>query len=186
MKKITAIFVLLFATLLSVNAEEVTGQSIYDNKCVACHTLKMPDDMSTMKAPPMSRVSAKVKHSFDDNKTAFVAFVEDYIQDPSEDKAKCMAKAIKNFGVMPAIGKAMSEEERKVVATWLFDNFDEKWDAKDCEGADCAGKKAKSKCGSGKCGGDKAKTDSKCGTGKCGGDKAKTESKCGTGKCGGK
>ena len=185
MKKITAIFVLLFATLLSVNAEEVTGQTIYDNKCAACHTLEMPDDMSTMKAPPMSKVSAKIKHSFDDNKTAFVAFVEDYIQDPSEEKAKCMAKAIKNFGVMPPIGKAMSEEERNVVATWLFDNFDEKWDAKDCEGANCKGKKKEDKCGSGKCGGDKAKTDSKCGSGKCGGDKAKTDSKCGSGKCGG-
>ena len=104
-------------------------------------------------------LSSKVKHAFDDNKTQFVEFIADYIQNPSEEKAKCMARAIKNFGVMPAIGKAMSEEERKVVAEWMFDNFDEKWKTKD---------KKKEKCGEGKCGGDK-KPDMKCAAGKCGG-----------------
>ena len=188
MKKITAIFVLLFATLLTVNAEEVTGQTIYDNKCAACHTLQMPDDMSTMKAPPLSRVSAKIKHSFDDNKTAFIAFVEEYIQNPSEDKAKCLARAIKNFGVMPSLEKNTTAEERKTVATWLFDNFDDKWDGKDCKSGDCKGAnkaKAEKKCDSGKCGGEKAKSEMKCGSGKCGGEKAKTEMKCNSGKCGG-
>ena len=183
MKTITAIFVLLFATFTLVSAQEVTGQSIYDTKCAACHTLKMPDDKSTMKAPPLSKVSAKIKHDLDDNKTQFIAFVDDYIQNPSADKAKCMARAIKKFGTMPAIGKAMTAEERTTIATWLFDNFDEKWDAKDCTGPNCKG----NKCGDGKCGGDKAKAGSKCGSGKCGGDdkKAKADSKCGSGKCGG-
>ena len=180
MKKITAILVLLFATLVSVNAEEVTGETIFNSKCVACHTLKIPKDKSTMKAPPFGKVSAKIKHDLDDNKTAFVAFVEDYIQNPSEDKIHCMPRALKKFGLMPPIGKAMSQEERKTVATWLFDNFDEKWDDANCTGPNCDGKK----CGSGKCGGDKAKTDAKCGNGKCGGDKAKTDKKCGSGKCG--
>ena len=187
MKKITAILVLLFATLISVNAEEVTGETIFNSKCVACHTLKIPKDKSTMKAPPFGKVSAKIKHDLDDNKTAFVAFVEDYIQNPSEEKVKCMPMALKKFGLMPPIGKAMSEEERKTVATWLFDNFDEKWDDANCTGPNCKGNKcgADKKCGSGKCGGDKAKSDSKCGSGKCGGDKAKTDAKCGNGKCGG-
>jgi mono/diheme cytochrome c family protein len=175
MKKITAIFILLFATLLSVNAEEVAGQTIYDNKCASCHTLKMPDDKSTMKAPPMSRVSAKVKHAFDDNKTAFIEFVADYIESPTKEKAKCMTRAIKNFGIMPAIGKAMTKEERNTIATWLFDNFDEKWETKDCKGGDCAGKTKESKCASGK-----------CASKKCGNDKSKTEMKCASGKCGGK
>ncbi len=199
MKKITAILVLLFATLVNVNAEEVTGETIFKSKCVACHTLKIPKDKSTMKAPPFSKVSAKIKYDLDNNKTAFVAFVEDYIQNPTEEKVKCMPMALKKFGLMPPIGKAMSEEERKTVATWLFDNFDEKWDDANCTGPNCKG----NKCGSGKCGGDKAKCASKwndtnctspnckgkkCGSDKCGDDKAKakTDAKCGSGKCGGK
>lgn len=194
MKKITAILVLLFATLVNVNAEEVTGESIFNSKCVACHTLKILKDKSTMKAPPLGKVSAKIKYDLDNNKTAFVAFVEDYIQNPTEEKVKCMPMALKKFGLMPPIGKAMSEEERKTVATWLFDNFDEKWDDANCTAPNCKGKK---------CGGDKAKCASKwndtnctsqnckgkkCGSGKCGDDKAKakTDDKCGSGKCGGK
>jgi uncharacterized low-complexity protein len=184
MKKITTLLVALLATFSMVNADdELTGQKVFDSKCVACHFEQMPEKMSDLKAPPMSRISAKVKHAFDDNKTQFVAFVADYIQDPSEEKAKCMARAIKNFGIMPAIGKAMSEEERNVVANWMFDNFDEKWETKDCKSGDCKGK-GKNKCGEGKCGGDK-KAENKCGTGKCGGDK-KPAMKCAAGKCGGK
>ena len=182
MKKITAILVLLFATLVSVNAEEVTGETIFNSKCVACHTLNVPKDKSTMKAPPLGKVSAKIKHDLDNNKTAFIAFVEDYIQNPSKEKVKCMPMALKKFGLMPPIGKAMSKEERATVATWLFENFDEKWES-NCTAQNCKGE---NNCKGKKCGGDKPKTDSKCGKGKCGGDKPKTDSKCGTGKCGGK
>jgi len=165
MKKLTTLIIALLTTFTIIQADELTGQAVFDSKCVACHTEQMPEKMSDLKAPPMSRISAKLKHAFDDNKTQFVEFITDYIQNPSEEKAKCMARAIKNFGLMPPIGKAMSEEERQAVATWMFDNFDEKWETK-------------GKCGEGKCDGDKNATK-KCGAGKCG------AGKCG-GKCGGK
>ncbi len=184
MKKITTLLVALFATFTMANADdELTGQKVFDSKCVACHSEQMPEKKSDLKAPPMSRISAKIKHAFDDNKTQVIEFIADYIQNPSEEKAKCMARAIKNFGLMPPIGKAMTEEERTVVANWMFDNFDEKWETKDCKSGDCKGK-GKGKCGEGKCGADK-KDGSDCHSKKCGDDKAKTESKCGEGKCGG-
>jgi len=49
---------------------------------------------------------------------------------------------------MPSLDKNTTAEERKTVAIWLFDNFDEKWKGKDCKSA-----KKEGKCGSGKCGG---------------------------------
>jgi len=162
MKKITTLLIALFATLTMVNAEELTGESIFDAKCSACHTKDMPKSMKDMKAPPMGKISAKIKHDFDDNRTKSVEFIADYIQNPSQEKSKCMARAIKRFGVMPAIGKAMTKEERQVVAVWVVDNFTQKWEGEDC------------KAGTHKCGGDK-KPDMKCGAGKCG-----------AGKCGGK
>jgi len=175
MKKITTLLVALFATFTMANADdELTGQKVFDSKCVACHSEQMPEKKSELKAPPMSKISAKIKHAFDDNKTQVIEFIADYIQNPSEEKAKCMARAIKNFGIMPPIGKAMTEEERKVVAEWMFDNFDEKWETKDCTSGDCKGK----------CGAEK-KAGSNCHSKKCGGDK-KSEMKCATGKCGGK
>ena len=166
MKKLTTLLVALFATLTLVNAEELSGQKVFDTKCVACHTEQMPKSMKDMKAPPMAKISAKVKHAFDDNKTKVIAFIADYIENPSQEKVKCMAMAVKKFGLMPPIGKGMSKEEREVVATWVFENFDQKWESKDCKSGDCKGKGKK--CGEGKCGGDK-KADMKCGAGKCGG-----------------
>jgi len=161
MKKITTLLIALCATLTMVNADELTGEGIFDAKCSACHTKEMPKSMKDMKAPPMGKISAKIKHDFDDNRTKSVEFIADYIQNPSQEKSKCMARAIKRFGVMPAIGKAMSEKERQVVAEWVVDNFTQKWEGKDC------------KAETHKCGDDK-KPDMKCGAGKCGG------------KCGGK
>ncbi len=170
MKKITTLLILLFSTFTMLNAEALTGQKVFDAKCVACHSEKMPEKMNDMKAPPISKVSAKLKHSFDNNKTKVIEFIVDYIQNPSKEKSKCMKPAIEKFGLMPAIGKAMTPEERQTVSTWMFDNFDEKWETKDCQSGHCKGK---GKCGQGKCGGDK-----------CASEKPKTEHKCGHGKCG--
>jgi len=190
----TLIVSMLFLTLSSINAEEVTGEGVYTAKCAVCHTLEMKKDISkeekmkmmeTMKAPPMSKISAKLKDSFDDNQTAVEAFLIDYIQNPSAEKAQCMVAAIEKFGVMPAIGKAMSEEERTAVAKWVFENFDEKWEGGNCKAiVGQVGKKCTGKCGDGKCGGD-ANSSKKCGAGKCGSDSKKAETKCGAGKCGG-
>jgi mono/diheme cytochrome c family protein len=161
MKKTTTLLIVLGATLTMLNADKLTGEEIFDTKCSACHTKEMPKNMKDMKAPPMGKISAKIKHDFDDNKTKSIEFIIDYIQNPSQEKSKCMARAIKRFGVMPPIGKAMTKEERQVVAEWVVNNFTQKWEDKDC--------KARMP----KCGGDK-KPDMKCGAGKCGG------------KCGGK
>ncbi len=32
------------------------------------------------------------------------------------------------FGVMPPIGKSMSEEEKDAVARWLYRNFSKSWE----------------------------------------------------------
>lgn len=180
MKTITTIFILLFSTLITLSAEESTGEGIYQANCVACHILKNPKDMSnkeraemmkTMKAPPMPKVSAQLKNAFDYNETKFRAFVEDYIQNPDANKSLCAPMAVKRFGVMPAIGKTLTEKERKVIAKWLYENFDEK--AISQNGEACNAKDKSMKCGDGKCGSSmkEEKAPMKCGAGKCGGGK---------------
>lgn len=195
MKKTTTLLVALFATLTLANADEVTGQKIFDTKCVACHTEQMPKKKKDMKAPPMAKVSAKIKHSFDNNKTKVVAFIADYIENPAKEKSQCMAMAVKKFGLMPPIGKGMTKEEREVVATWVFENFDKKWEDKNCHASagkgkmkvDRPGKCGVEKCGAGKCGAvksDDGKASMKCGKGKS--LPERPGMKCGSGKCGGK
>ena len=133
---------------------------------------------SDMKAPPMPMVSMRLKKMMNNNRAKFITFVEDYIQNPSQDKGYCMPMAYKRFGTMPPIGKGMSKEDRALVATWLYDNFKESWgnsvDGKMCDMKNKGMKKGQGKgmkCGGGKCGqGKSSKSNSgmKCGAGKCG------------------
>ena len=120
-----------------------------------------------VRAPAMKMIAMRIKKMKGDDRDTFVAFVKDYIQNPSPDKGVCMPMAYKNFGVMPPIGKGMSEEERLAVSEWLYDNFkDASWDDS-MGGKMCDKRNAKMKCGSGKCGGQN-NNNMKCGSGKCG------------------
>ena len=135
---------------------------------------KMMEKMknSDMKAPAMPMVSMRLKKMLDNDRTKFIAFVDDYIQNPSQEKGYCMPMAYKRFGVMPPIGQGMSSSERQLVASWLYDNFKGSWggsmDSKACDMKNKGMKKGKGmKCGAGKCGG-QGKNSMKCGAGKCG------------------
>ena len=189
MKKLTTLFVLLFTMLMNLQADNnMTGETIYEANCKVCHQLNVPKDMTKeqkmammkdMKAPPFSKVSAKIKDALENNESKFVDFITDYIQNPDANKSLCMPKAIKKFGVMPAIGKALSDEEKKVIAQWMFSNFNDNWSDMH-SGKSCSSEKGAMKCASGKCGSAKnssaTKETMRCGEGKCG------QQKCGSGK----
>jgi cytochrome c5 len=190
MKRLLAatLFFGLVGTLLASE-----GEAVYKAKCMVCHNEqgmmhqkemqemrqkmqnasrekrmamreKMMEKMqkSDMKAPPMPMVSKRLKMMLQ-SREDFIAFVEDYIQNPSQKKGYCMPMAYKRFGTMPAIGKSLTPQERKAVATWLYDNFKGSW------GGSMDGKmyemrnKKMMKCGSGKCGGAMQKSGTKCG-----------------------
>ncbi len=77
------------------------------------------------------------------SKHEFIAYVKDYIQYPSEEKGFCRPKAYKRFGVMPPVGKSMTEDERHLIAVWLYRHF------KVLSGRNCANEDQKKnmKCG---------------------------------------
>jgi mono/diheme cytochrome c family protein len=197
MKNILATLIFLASTFMSLNAEEITGEAVYKAKCASCHNLNVKKEMTNKerieamkerKAPPMSKVSAKVRDAFKEDTNKSIAFVADYIVHPDINKSLCMPMAIKKFGVMPAVDKSMTSKEIEVVSKWLINNFDGKWSdvmKTKCKGKSdpcCAGE-TKKKCGSDKnsskkCGGDKMPKHPamKCGSDKnsskkCGGDK---------------
>jgi len=122
MKKI---FLLVTASI-TVTFANVDGTTIYNNKCKVCHSLSKPKDMNNMKAPPFSKVSARLKFMLKD-RAKFIAFVKDYIQNPDAKKSLCMPMAVKVFGVMPPIGKSLTKEELNTISNWLYDNFKTKW-----------------------------------------------------------
>ena len=193
MKKIVLALVMAFGSLYATS-----GGDIYKSRCMACHGLQSPmsvDEMKSMRqkmqsaskeekmllkeqmmqkmkkakmrAPAMPMVSMRLKSQLKDKK-AFIAFVTDYIQNPSQEKGHCMPMAYKRFGTMPPIGRSLTPEQRTAVATWLYENFKGSW-AESMGGKSCEMRnkmKEKSmKCGSGKCGGAKKASNSstKCG-----------------------
>ncbi|RUM58181.1 MAG: cytochrome c [Persephonella sp.] len=116
------------------------GYEVYKAKCSSCHIesinrneiMKIKKEIKMGKrpplnAPPMNEVSARLKVFFKDEKS-FKDFVKDYITNPSREKGKCMPMAFKMFGVMPPIGKSLTEEEKEAVATWLYRAFNQKWE----------------------------------------------------------
>ncbi|GAB6065572.1 cytochrome c [Aquifex pyrophilus] len=134
-------FALLPLTIFAAEKDELfkKGYEVYKRSCSACHVEYMsPQEirkirMTVMRggkppisAPPMNEVSARVKH-FYPNELEFVEFVKDYITNPSREKGVCMPMAFKLFGVMPPIGKTLTEEEKEAVAYWLYHRYKETW-----------------------------------------------------------
>jgi hypothetical protein len=142
MKKL---LILLILSLSSLPASQ--GTEVFKKYCVSCH---FKTDMSVRfkkakhKAPAMNRVSQRLK-LMTTSKHEFITFAKDYIQNPSQDKGYCRPKAYKNYGVMPPIGKIMSEKERDIVLQWLYNNFNSSDDMR----SSCATQEM-SKCGTGK------------------------------------
>ena len=193
MKKLLLVFVLGMSSLFASS-----GAEVYKAKCQMCHAPKrmmnkaemqtmrakmqnasaeekmamrekMAEKMKKngMRAPAMPKVSARLKFQLK-TRDEFIAFVEDYIQNPTQEKALCTPMALKKFGKMPPIGKRMSKEDRASVAAWLYDNFKSK--------NICEMKVKGMKCGGSKCGGTQKKESKamKCGGGKCGSVKIET------------
>lgn len=120
MKKIILVSVLSLGSLLASSGEE-----IFKTNCVSCHMMQKGKDIadkSKMLAPPVFGIVRHTKEVHP-TKEAFVAFVSDYIKNPSKDKAVCQKKAIDRFGLMPAVGQGMKDEDIKEVSEWLYDNI---------------------------------------------------------------
>lgn len=119
MKNVLLILLLTSATLFSA-----TGKTVFEKYCISCHLEKslVGEEKATLKAPPMNRVSQRLKLNTS-SKIEFVSYVKDYIQNPSREKGFCRPKAYERFGVMPPIGKAMTEDEHQLIAVWLYRHF---------------------------------------------------------------
>jgi mono/diheme cytochrome c family protein len=122
-----------FKTLISLATQKVEhvktdnskGKELFTQKCATCHTLGRPTDMSKVVAPALNGVMRHLKMSYGEKDKA-VAFIKDYVVNPSESKAICMPQKIKRFGLMPSQKGLVSEEELELISTWMFDNYPEK------------------------------------------------------------
>jgi len=119
MKSVVFIFLSLFGVAL-FGADD--GEKIFDEKCMMCHVKGMPQDMSNLVAPPVNGVMRHVKMDYQ-SRGAAVAFISDYVINPTKQKAVCKSQKIQRFGLMPSQKGNITKEELQIVANWLFDNY---------------------------------------------------------------
>lgn len=126
------LLIILFTALGLYGAE---GYSVYQKHCMQCHVEIMEKKevmrvLHTLKAPPMVEVSNRLKEnvviSDDDDdvkRRVIIAFIKDYIENPSVQYSMCHPMAIEKFGIMPSLKGKLSEEERQAVAEWVHDRY---------------------------------------------------------------
>jgi len=105
-----------------VAIDATKGKELFTQKCTACHTLGKPKDMSTVVAPALNGVMKHLKMTHSE-KANGVAFIKDYVMNPSESKALCMPQKIKRFGLMPSQKGNVTPEELEIIANWMFENY---------------------------------------------------------------
>ena len=129
MKK-TAILLLAGLNLLGAD-----GYKVYQRHCMRCHVemIEKSDvlkNIHALKAPPMGEVSARLRENIviaddddDVKRRVTIAFIKDYIQNPSVQYSMCHPMAIEKFGIMPSLKGKLNEAERQSVAEWIIDRY---------------------------------------------------------------
>lgn len=129
MKKI-GILIGLACTLYSAD-----GYSVYKKQCMQCHVEFMEKTevlkkLHTLKAPPMVEVSNRLRENIiiadedeDVKRRVTIAFIKDYMDNPSVQYSMCHPMAIEKFGIMPSQKGKLNEDEKQAVAEWIIDRY---------------------------------------------------------------
>jgi len=137
MKKNTILIKLstLIFFLTPFNLSAADGYSVYQKHCMKCHAELMEKKevlkvIHTLKAPPMNEVSNRLRENIvisdgdeDVKRRVTIAFIKDYIENPSIQYSMCHPMAIEKFGIMPSLKGKLSEKERQDVAEWIIDRY---------------------------------------------------------------
>jgi len=137
---LSALFAGIAISLMSYNYKGETSQysitveseseakKLFEAKCKICHVTTKPADMSKLVAPPIMGVMMHVKKGVKGKNEAekrenAIAFMVDYVRNPSAEKSMLEPMALERFGVMPSQKLAVTKKEVTLIANYLYDNF---------------------------------------------------------------
>ncbi|MDP3265644.1 MAG: c-type cytochrome [Sulfuricurvum sp.] len=130
MKSITLV------TLMSITLMGADGYKVYKDNCMKCHAEMMTKadvmkSFKSLKAPPMIEVANKIKgniHIVDEDadikRRVVIAFIKDYIDNPSIQYSMCDPMALEKFGVMPSLKGKLNEAQKQAVSEWVYDRYE--------------------------------------------------------------
>lgn len=111
------------------------GYSVYKKHCMQCHVEMMEKKevikaIDTLKAPPMVEVANRLNENIiiadddsDVKRRVTIAFIKDYIDNPSVQYSMCHPMAIEKFGIMPSQKGKLTADEKQSVAEWIVDRY---------------------------------------------------------------
>ncbi len=105
-----------------------SGEALFSSYCASCHTTVVGVNESggeithIYEAPYAKDVVNKLK-SETHTKEAFIGFIKDYINNPDKRKSLYGKKAIKDFGLMPSLKGAMTEDESTLLGEYLYSDY---------------------------------------------------------------
>ncbi len=131
---IYGLFIALGTT--QTNAKELrSAPQLFVKKCAMCHTVGKPKNKADKKkvvAPPIDVAVRGVVITIDaldgpfkgdELKEETIAFMKDYIYEPSKDKTGCEDKVIAKFGLMPSLKGFITPEELDILIPWVYEQY---------------------------------------------------------------
>ena len=108
------------------------GKKLLEQKCSRCHNLDLPPKtFDDEKAPPMMAVAFHVRSFIkteDESQRVpkAIAFVKDYVINPSASKSFCDKESLKTYGIMPSQKGKVTQDELQAIAEYMFAHFTQK------------------------------------------------------------
>lgn len=113
-------------------ANNLDGKKLLEQKCSSCHNLDLPPKtFEDEKAPPMMAVAFHVRSFIktqDESQRVpkAIAFVKDYVLNPSAGKSFCDKESLRSYGVMPSQKGKVTQDELQAIAEYMFAHFTQK------------------------------------------------------------
>lgn len=124
------IYIIIFGFIFSTNiilANDNDAEKLIVKQCASCHVLNIPKPsvLANLTAPPMNAVMYHVKSEIKKVHKQ-QAFIIQYSLNPQPKNAVCKSTKVDKFGVMPSLKGKVSEEELKIIAKSLVENYPSK------------------------------------------------------------
>jgi len=130
------IYVVLLMGLMAGCTEDTSSKRtlnakvLIETKCAKCHNLDMPPKSYKDEiAPSMMAVTFHLKDFITSNNPSehegkVVAFIKDYVINPSREKSFCDKKSLDSYGLMPSQKENVTQDELQAIAHYMYQTFD--------------------------------------------------------------
>ena len=119
---------LLIVSLLTASTIYAqSGSELFQTNCAQCHmdavgAYETGSTITKVYQAPYAKDVVKKLKAETKSRAEFVSFIEDYINMPSKRKSLYGKRAIRDFGLMPALNGVLTDAQITKLANDLYDN----------------------------------------------------------------